>query len=122
MQRGQPFREKRFFQADPKSSRPTVTKRRRRCSGLGCLPVLRDEPCRLELARNLCRARKLFACLEPFFLVVDVDALEFRLGLREVDDAFDDGDDPHHSCGNANREQTADERDAQHDDARLVVA
>ena len=32
--------------------------------------------------------------LEPFSFVDDVHLLEFGLGLREVEDALDDGDDP----------------------------
>ena len=32
--------------------------------------------------------------LEPFSLVDDVHLLEFSLGLREIEDALDDGDDP----------------------------
>lgn len=34
--------------------------------------------------------------LEPLALVQHVDLLEFSLGLREVQDALDDGDDPDH--------------------------
>ena len=32
--------------------------------------------------------------LKPFALVDDVHLLEFGLGLREIEDALDDGDDP----------------------------
>lgn len=32
--------------------------------------------------------------LEPFSFVDDVHLLEFSLGLREIEDALDDGDDP----------------------------
>lgn len=55
---------------------------------------------------------------EPLLVAIDVDALELFRGLREVGDAVDDADDPHHRGTNAADEQL----DQQHDHSGIGVA
>ena len=60
--------------------------------------------------------------LEPLALVDDVHLLKLGLGLREVEDTLDDGDDPDGPLCHRQRKDAAEDGRSQHDKARGVIA